>query len=121
MVCGARKVITSSRASSSAYRPRQAAGSTRRQAELASGDQVHQRVPLEHRDIGRAADLRDQRVLHRRAGGVRHVHDAPGTVAAFAREVQLAVFQGERHTQAPQPFDALRRVFDHEARGIQLR
>ncbi len=33
----------------------------------------------------------DQRALHGRAGGVGHMHDAAGAVAAFAGQVQLAV------------------------------
>jgi hypothetical protein len=41
----------------------------------------------------------DQRGLHGSAGGVGHVHDAPRAVAAFAGEVQLAVFQRKRHAQ----------------------
>jgi hypothetical protein len=70
----------------------QAQAAVQRQAALLAGDQVHQRVVLEQRDVGRAAHMFDQRFLHRRAGGVGHVHDAPRAVAAFARQVQVAVF-----------------------------
>jgi hypothetical protein len=51
MVCGARKVTTSSVASSSAYRPRQRWPG---RPSLLAGDQVHQGVVLEQRDVGRA-------------------------------------------------------------------
>jgi hypothetical protein len=78
---------------------------------------VHQHVVFEQRDVGGATHMLDQRLLHRGAGGIRHVHDAPRAVAAFAREVQLAVLEREGHTQRPQPLDALGGVFDHEAGG----
>ena len=58
--------------------------------ELAVGDQVNQHVVLEHRDVGRAPQLGNQRALHGRAGGVGGMHDAALAVAAFTSQVQLA-------------------------------
>ncbi|MNS95363.1 hypothetical protein D3C72_1296190 [compost metagenome] len=88
------------------------------QPELGAGDQVDQRVVLEQRDVGRAAHALDQHLLHGRAGGVGHVHDAALAVAAFARQVQVAAFFREGHAEFAQPADGLRRAFDHEARGL---
>jgi hypothetical protein len=49
-----------------------------------------------------------ERFLHRAAGRVRGVHDAPVAVAAFAREMQLllvVVVAGEGHALCHQPLD----------------
>ena len=46
--------------------------------------------------------------------------NAAGTVAAFAREVQLVAFEGERHAECAQPGNGLGRVLHHKARGGQV-
>ena len=76
---------------------------------------------LKQGDVGALAHLCDQGLLHRRAGGVGHVHDAPRTVPALAREVELAVlFLGEGHAQAAQPGNGFRGLLHHEAGGLQI-
>ena len=62
-------------------------------------------VLFQQRDVGRAPHLLDQRLLHRRAGGVGDMHDAPRRVAALARQVQVALLLG-KGTPARQPVDA---------------
>ena len=55
-----------------AYSPRQRLGC----CPSLPDDQVDQHVLLEHLDVGRVLHPLDQRLLHGRAGGVGHVHDA---------------------------------------------
>ncbi len=91
------------------------------QAQAAVGrHQIDQHVPLEHGDARSARHLRQQRLLHRRAGGVGRVDDAPGAVPALAGQVQPAGFLGEAHAQGLEPGNALGRVPDDEAGGGRL-
>ena len=62
-------------------------------------DQVDQHVPVEDSDVGCRQYMLDQFFLYCCASGVRHVHDAALAVAAFACQVQCAVFFGESHAQ----------------------
>jgi len=91
-----------------------------RQAPLAAGDQVDQHVVLKHADAGRLPHLRDQGLLHRGASGVGGMHDAACAVAAFARQVQLALLLRKRNALRLQPRNALRRMLDHEAGGRRI-
>jgi hypothetical protein len=50
-------------------------------------DQVDGRVVLEQLDVGRRGPAVFERVLHRAAGGVGGVHDAPVAMAALAGQV----------------------------------
>ena len=58
--------------------------------QLAVGDQVHQHVVLEDRDVGRAPKLLDQCALNGCTSGVGGMHDTALAVAAFTRQVQFA-------------------------------
>ena len=62
----------------------------------------------------------DQRLLHGGAGGVGHVHDAPGAVAALAGEVQVSIFFREGHAQRTQPVHAFGRMLHHKAGGRRV-
>ena len=98
----------------------QAQAAVTRQAQLAGGDQVHQRVLLEQRDTGRGAHHIDQRALHGRAGGIGHMGDAARAVATFARQVQLVAFEREGHTQLAQPGNRGGGVLHHKTCGGQV-
>ena len=98
----------------------QAARRLVRGLEFVAGDQVHQRVLLEQADVGGLPDALNQGALHGGPGGVRHVHDAAGAVAALAGQVQDTVFFRKRHAQPLQPGDGVGRVFHHFLGGGQV-
>ncbi len=90
-------------------------------AQLARCDKVDRDVPLEDLDVGVALHLPDERLLHRAAGGVRGMHDAPVAVAALAREVQLllvGVVAREGDPLLDEPFDRPAAALDHEAHRV---
>lgn len=87
--CGARKVMTSSVAPSSAYRPRQRCGPGKPSLRLVIRST---RVCCSSRVMLGIWRMGNQCLLHGRAGGIGGMHDAPGAVAAFARRVPATVF-----------------------------
>ena len=101
MVCGARKVTTSSVSLSSAYRPRQRLpGNPSLRVVIRS----HQRVLLKQGDAG---VLRTTSISVRCTAAPASVTWAMRRALAFARQVQLVAFQREGHAQAAQPGDGL--------------
>ena len=71
--------------------------------------------------LGWLFTLPDEGLLHRAAGGIGGVDDAPMAVAALAGEVQLVlvvVVAGEGHALGDQPFDRLAAALDHEAHRV---
>ena len=88
--------------------------------DFVAGDQVDGDVVFQQGDIGVCPRLGGEGFLHRHAGGISGVDDAPVAVSAFLRQVVAGVGAGiarERHALGDQPVERRSGVFDHMARG----
>jgi hypothetical protein len=77
-------------------------------------------VLFEHRDVRLLANQAGQCVLHRLAGSVGDMDDAPGAVTALAGQMVAAFVTRKRHALFNQPVDSAPTVFDHEASGARV-
>ena len=90
----------------------------------AAGEQVHAVVALVERDARRAAGLGGESALDLVAGQVGGVQDAPGRVAALARQVvgglAALALAGEAHAPFDEVIDALGAIAHHGLHHLGL-
>ena len=88
-------------------------------AQAFAGNEIDGDVMFEQRDIRLPLHLLRERELHRMAGGILDMQNAPMAVAALARKVKTewaGFVARERHAARHQPFDRVLGMFDDKAR-----
>ena len=81
---------------------------------MAAGDEIDHHLIGHERDVRMRPRRARERLLHRPAGRIVHVHDAAMAVPALAREMEHAFLAVEGHAQRGEARDRGGRALDDE-------